>query len=112
MYKFSKFLLIVLLLLFSAQTIFAGRYYDSATGRWLSVDPKASKYPGWTSYNYALNNPLKYVDPDGKNPELAAAAAIVIGTGIVITATYLATKNYLAHPSAVNFPNQTNITTT
>jgi RHS repeat-associated protein len=44
------------------------RYYDSEIGRWLSVDPLADKYPGWSPYNYTLNNPLKYVDPDGRFP--------------------------------------------
>ena len=66
MYRFSRLLLISYLLLLSTQTIFAGRYYDSRTGRWLSVDPKANKYPGWSPYNYALNNPLKNVDPNGE----------------------------------------------
>ncbi len=47
---------------------FGARYYDSELARWLQVDPLADKYPGWSPYNYALNNPLKYVDPDGRNP--------------------------------------------
>ncbi len=34
--------------------------------RWLSVDPLADKYPGWSPYNYTINNPLINVDPDGK----------------------------------------------
>ncbi len=34
--------------------------------RWLSVDPMADKYPGWSPYNYTLNNPVIYVDPEGK----------------------------------------------
>ncbi len=33
--------------------------------RWLSIDRLADKYPGWTPYNYTLNNPLRYVDPNG-----------------------------------------------
>lgn len=45
---------------------FGARYYDSELGRWLSADPFADSYPGWSSYNYALNNPYRYLDPDGK----------------------------------------------
>ncbi len=33
--------------------------------RWLSVDPMADKYPGWSPYNYTLNNPINYFDPNG-----------------------------------------------
>lgn len=35
--------------------------------RWLSVDPLADRYPGWSPYNYTINNPLRYVDPNGKD---------------------------------------------
>ena len=41
MSRIYKVLLVSFFLLLSTQTIFAGRYFDSATGRWLSVDPKA-----------------------------------------------------------------------
>ncbi|MFC1480822.1 M91 family zinc metallopeptidase [Candidatus Neomarinimicrobiota bacterium] len=45
-------------------------------GRWTQVDPLWQKYPGWSPYNYALNNPLKYVDPDGREVRVKYYAAI------------------------------------
>ena len=35
--------------------------------KWLSVDPLADKYPGISPYAYCAWNPIKYVDPDGKD---------------------------------------------
>ncbi|SPE76150.1 hypothetical protein FLACOL_00128 [Flavobacterium columnare] len=35
---------------------------------WLSTDPLAEKFPNASPYNYCLNNPLIFVDPDGKAP--------------------------------------------
>jgi len=34
-------------------------------GRFLSVDPLAGDYAGWSAYNYVLGNPVRLVDPDG-----------------------------------------------
>ena len=41
---------------------FGARYYDSFLGRWLSVDPLSALYPGWSPYNYSLNNPINLTD--------------------------------------------------
>ena len=47
---------------------FGARYYDSdLTGLFLSVDPMADKYPNLSSYAYCAWNPVKLVDPDGKD---------------------------------------------
>lgn len=35
--------------------------------RFISIDPKAAKYPSLSPYVYTANNPLKYVDPDGQD---------------------------------------------
>lgn len=34
--------------------------------RWLRVDPEAANAPGWSPYNAMWNNPLRFVDPDGR----------------------------------------------
>ena len=46
---------------------YGARYYDPRTSVWLSVDPLAEKYPNMSSYVYCANNPVKYVDPDGRD---------------------------------------------
>jgi len=43
------------------------RRYAPEFGRFMSVDPHTMNYPEWSSYNYVFNNPLSYVDPDGKD---------------------------------------------
>lgn len=53
---------------------FGARYYDSELGRWLTVDPLATKYPAWSPYNYSLNNPLRYIDLFGMDAAPASPA--------------------------------------
>ena len=65
--KAFRLLIVLLLLLSSSQSILAGRYYDSKMGRFLSVDPLADKYPGWSPYNYTGGNPINRIDPNGKD---------------------------------------------
>jgi RHS repeat-associated protein len=58
---------------------FGARYYDPSIGRFISVDPLADKYPGLTPYHYAANNPLKYVDPDGRKVEIYSVPIGIAG---------------------------------
>lgn len=46
---------------------YGARYYDAKLSNWLSVDPMQDKYAGLSPYNYCLNNPVKLVDPNGKD---------------------------------------------
>ena len=43
------------------------RFYDSATGTFLSTDPLW--IPGTSAYEYANNNPLQFADADGLKPK-------------------------------------------
>ncbi|CAA9225514.1 MAG: Enoyl-CoA hydratase [uncultured Cytophagales bacterium] len=48
---------------------YGARYYDPRTSIFQSIDPLAEKYPAWNPYCYALNNPVKLIDPDGREPD-------------------------------------------
>ena len=41
------------------------RWYDPVVGRWMVTDPLQEKYYDISTYCYAYNNPIRYVDPTG-----------------------------------------------
>lgn len=52
---------------------FGARYYDSRIGRFMALDRFAEKFPNLSTYQYAANNPILFIDVNGdsvsvKNP--------------------------------------------
>jgi hypothetical protein len=42
-------------------------FYHPDPSIWLSVDPLSDKYPNITPYAYCANNPVRFIDPDGRD---------------------------------------------
>ena len=68
-------------------TRFGARDYDAETGRWTAKDPIQFKGGDTNLYGYVLQNPVNWIDPNGKFAILLPLIPIVVtGTDLLIGA--------------------------
>src|SRR5690606_17228540 len=48
---------------------YGARYYDPRLSIFISVDPLAEQFVGWTPYHYVHQNPINLIDPTGMSAE-------------------------------------------
>jgi hypothetical protein len=58
-------------------------------GRFHTLDPKAESFQFQSPFAYAANNPILFIDKNGENPAIPAAAAVAVNAALIGASLYL-----------------------
>lgn len=97
MKRFQLLVAIATLVVSVPNSSYAHRYFDSWSARWTTPDRMLQKYPAWSPYAYASDNPVRFVDPNGDSVSI-----ITSGPTIQNTPNRSPTSNSLAGHTALN----------
>ena len=56
---------------------YGARYYEPRLGLWISADIEQEMHPNVSTYTYCLNNPILFIDPDGKGVWTKVGKAVI-----------------------------------
>ena len=57
------------------------RMHDPRVGRFFAIDPDYRKFPMWSPYSFASNDPIRYIDINGEGP----GDTVIIFSGAIIS---------------------------
>ncbi len=76
---------------------------DSATPTWTTPDPLAEKYPSISPYAHCAGNPVRFIDPDGRDYNVVVNQE---DNTVTVQATYYAcTQDFASAKQAVSYWN-------
>lgn len=68
---------------------YGARQYDPTAPRFTTPDPLAEKYYAWNMYGYCMNNPVKFINPDGKKIRFADGVSDTFKANFAAAIRYL-----------------------